>query len=60
MSPEVMELLDPLFGARPAYLAAAFAAIEDNWGTTDRYLSEGLGVSPETRDRLRERLLDRG
>ncbi|MEU5284903.1 tyrosine-protein phosphatase [Streptomyces sp. CA-278952] len=60
MSPEVLELLDPLFGARPAYLAAAFTAIEENWGTTDRYLSEGLSVSPETRERLRERLLDLG
>ncbi|WP_431789033.1 tyrosine-protein phosphatase [Streptomyces sp. G9] len=60
MSPEVLELLDPLFGARPAYLAAAFAAIDENWGTTDRYLSEGLKISPETRERLRERLLDEG
>ncbi len=41
MSAEVTELLDPLFGARSVYLAAAFAAIEENWGTTDRYLSEG-------------------
>ncbi|MEU0272168.1 tyrosine-protein phosphatase [Streptomyces sp. NPDC006307] len=60
MSPEVMELLSPLFDARLEYLAAAFATIEETWGTTDRYLSEGLKLTPETRERLRERLLDAG
>ncbi|MEU0391533.1 tyrosine-protein phosphatase [Streptomyces sp. NPDC006208] len=58
MSPEVMELLAPLFDARAEYLAAAFETIEETWGGTERYLSEGLGLSPETRERLRERLLD--
>ncbi|MET9518920.1 tyrosine-protein phosphatase [Streptomyces sp. NPDC002994] len=58
MSPEVMELLSPLFEARAEYLAAAFETIEDVWGTTDRYLTEGLNVSDTTRERLRLRLLD--
>ncbi|GAA2965998.1 tyrosine-protein phosphatase [Streptomyces enissocaesilis] len=58
MSPEVMELLNPLFEARAEYLAAAFETIEETWGTTDRYLAEGLNVTPETRERLRMRLLD--
>lgn len=58
MSPEVMELLSPLFDARAEYLAAAFETIERTWGTTQRYLTEGLRVSPQTRERLRERLLD--
>jgi protein-tyrosine phosphatase len=58
MSPEVMELLSPLFEARLAYLSAAFATIEETWGTTDRYLTEGLGLTAATRERLRERLLD--
>lgn len=57
-SPEVMELLGPLFDARAAYLAAAFEVIEKTWGSTDRYLSEGLGLAPATLDRLRARLLD--
>ncbi|MEV6401017.1 tyrosine-protein phosphatase [Streptomyces sp. NPDC051907] len=59
MSPEVMELLSPLFDARAEYLDAAFDTIAQTWGTTERYLSEGLKVSPETRERLRERLIDR-
>lgn len=58
MSPEVMELLSPLFGAHSEYLAAAFATIDETWGGTDRYLSEGLKITPETRERLRERLLE--
>ncbi|HET6359401.1 tyrosine-protein phosphatase [Streptomyces sp.] len=58
MSPEVMELLAPLFDARAEYLNAAFETIQQTWGDTERYLSEGLKVSAETRERLRERLLD--
>ncbi|MFJ8228981.1 tyrosine-protein phosphatase [Streptomyces sp. NPDC094448] len=60
MSPEVMELLSPLFDARAAYLHAAFDAVDSVWGGTPRYLSEGLGLSAATRERLRERLLDKG
>ncbi|MFD9885703.1 tyrosine-protein phosphatase [Streptomyces alboflavus] len=58
MSPEVMELLSPLFDARAEYLDAAFEAIALTWGDTDTYLERGLGVGPQTRERLRERLLD--
>ncbi|MGW2594350.1 tyrosine-protein phosphatase [Streptomyces sp. NPDC001515] len=58
MSPEVMELLNPLFGAHRDYLAAAFDTIDSTWGGTDRYLADGLKLAPRTRERLRERLLD--
>ncbi|MDJ0382623.1 tyrosine-protein phosphatase [Streptomyces sp. G-G2] len=57
-SPEVMELLAPLFDARAAYLYAAFETLEEIWGSTDRYLAEGLGLTPETLTALRDRLLD--
>lgn len=57
-SPEVMELLAPLFDARAEYLTAAFETIDETWGTVDGYLAEGLGLTPETLDRLRDRLLD--
>ncbi|QTE02264.1 tyrosine-protein phosphatase [Streptomyces cyanogenus] len=56
-TPEVMELLDPLFDARAEYLEAAFTSIEQTWGDVDTYLARGLGFSAESRDRLRERLL---
>ncbi|MGW5470596.1 tyrosine-protein phosphatase [Streptomyces chartreusis] len=57
-SPEVMELLSPLFDARAEYLTAAFETIEETWGGVDTYLEQGLRLSPESRDRLRDRLLD--
>jgi protein-tyrosine phosphatase len=57
-SPEVMELLSPLFEARAEYLTAAFETIEETWGGVDPYLEQGLKVTPELRERLRERLLD--
>ncbi|GHF43354.1 tyrosine-protein phosphatase [Streptomyces griseosporeus] len=57
-SPEVMELLSPLFDARAEYLTAAFETIEQTWGDVDTYLEQGLGLAPATRERLRERLLD--
>ncbi|MFE9675239.1 tyrosine-protein phosphatase [Streptomyces sp. NPDC006259] len=57
-SPEVMELLSPLFDARAEYLAAALETVEETWGGVDAYLEQGLGLAPETRERLRERLLD--
>ncbi|MFF5856970.1 tyrosine-protein phosphatase [Streptomyces sp. NPDC012751] len=57
-TPEVMDLLDPLFDARAEYLEAAFASIEETWGDTETYLARGLGLTPSTRERLRERLLD--
>ncbi|MET9319695.1 tyrosine-protein phosphatase [Streptomyces sp. NPDC003038] len=57
-SPEVMELLAPLFDARAEYLTAAFDTIDGHWGGVERYLAEGLGLTPDTLGRLRERLLD--
>jgi protein-tyrosine phosphatase len=57
-SPEVLELLNPLFGTRPEYLTAAMETVEETWGGVDGYLEQGLGVTPEVRERLRERFLD--
>ncbi|GAA4981799.1 tyrosine-protein phosphatase [Streptomyces hyderabadensis] len=57
-SPEVMELLSPLFDARAEYLAAAFETMEQTWGGVDAYLEKGLRLTPGTRERLRERMLD--
>jgi protein-tyrosine phosphatase len=57
-SPEVMELLSPLFDARAEYLTAAFETIEQTWGGVDPYLEQALRITPELREGLRERLLD--
>nr|WP_031507814.1 tyrosine-protein phosphatase [Streptomyces megasporus] len=58
MSPEVMELLAPLFDVRPAYLHTAFDTIDDHWGGVEGYFTRGLGLTPELRERLRDRLLE--
>ena len=57
-TPEVMELLSPLFDARAEYLTAAFETIEETWGGVDPYLEQALRVTPAVRERLRDRLLD--
>ena len=57
-APEVMELLSPLFDARAEYLATAFDTIEAHWGSVDAYLTEGLGLTPARRERLRELFLE--
>ncbi|MFH8337204.1 tyrosine-protein phosphatase [Streptomyces sp. AM6-12] len=57
-TPEVMELLSPLFDARAEYLTAAFETIEETWGGVDGYLEQGLRLTPGTRERLRARLVD--
>jgi protein-tyrosine phosphatase len=57
IDPEIRELLSPLFEARVEYLRTAFDTVEEHWGTVDRYLEEGLGLTPERRKRLQERLL---
>ncbi|MET9972046.1 tyrosine-protein phosphatase, partial [Streptomyces sp. NPDC006356] len=31
---------------------------DETWGGVDTYLEQGLGLTPELRERLRERLLD--
>ncbi|MFI0899129.1 tyrosine-protein phosphatase [Streptomyces sp. NPDC020983] len=58
IAPEIRELLDPLFEARVDYLRAAFATIDEQWGSVDRYLTSGLGLTPARRDVLRTHLLD--
>ncbi|MFF6960699.1 tyrosine-protein phosphatase [Streptomyces sp. NPDC008317] len=57
IDPAVMALLDPLFEARAEYLRAAFETIDEEWGSVDRYLEEGLGLTKERRERLRDVLL---
>ena len=46
-----------LLEAREHYLDAAFAAMDERWGSTDAYLREALGVTDELRAQLRTALL---
>ena len=51
------DVLAPLLSADPAYLDAAFAAIETRYGSIETYLAERLGVGAAALDRLRARYL---
>lgn len=46
-----------LMGVEAVYLATATAAIQERFGSTERYAEEVLGVTAERREMLRERLI---
>ena len=47
-----------VFSAREEYLAAAFAAVEDRFGSFERYLTEHLGLDDGRREALHRACLD--
>lgn len=51
-------LLRPFLEVRPEYISASFDAVREDWGTFDRYLHEGLGITEAQRARLCESLLE--
>lgn len=51
------DLLRPVLGVDAAYLQASFETVDDEFGSFEGYLTEGLGLTPERQDRLRERYL---
>lgn len=46
-----------LIGVFPSYLEAAMAEVETRYGSMEKYVREGLGVSDETVEALRTRLV---
>lgn len=46
-----------LIGVFPSYLEAALAEVESRYGSMEKYVREGLGVSDETVEALRARLV---
>ena len=51
------ELLRPVLEVRPEYIAASFAAVKKQYGTFDKYLRKGLGISPAEVAKLKKHLL---
>jgi protein-tyrosine phosphatase len=47
-----------LMEVRPEYLEAAFAAMDEKYGSFEGYLHEGLGIDDATLERLRSALLE--
>jgi protein-tyrosine phosphatase len=50
-------LLEPLLGVRPEYLQAGFDAADKEYGSMDRYIRDGLGLSDGTIRALRAEFL---
>lgn len=51
------EAIRDLLGVRPDYLEAGLAAVEEEYGSLDAYLRDGLGVTDAEREALRGLLL---
>ncbi|MNF06496.1 hypothetical protein D3C80_2064550 [compost metagenome] len=52
------EALTTLLQVQPAFLQAAYSAINQQYGTMDNYLTQGLGIGATQRQILREKLLE--
>ncbi|QNG17852.1 tyrosine-protein phosphatase [Rhodococcus triatomae] len=54
---EAAILFEPLLGVEDSYLQAGLDEIDARYGSVDAYLTEGLGLSTDTLDALRHKLL---
>lgn len=52
------DALRPLFGVEPAYLEAAFQAIDERWGDFDTYRRDGLGLDDAEVEAFRAAVLE--
>nr|WP_281355067.1 tyrosine-protein phosphatase [Pseudomonas izuensis] len=52
------EVLTTLLQVHPAFLQFAYAAIDQQYGSIDNYLIQGLGMGPAQCRILREKLLE--
>ena len=50
--------LEALLAVRPEYLQAAFDAVDEQFGSFDAYLTDGLGLTQDEVDALRDNLLE--
>ncbi|MFI6472984.1 tyrosine-protein phosphatase [Streptomyces sp. NPDC050516] len=56
-TPETAARLKPILDARAEYLNTSFDEVKARFGTFDAYLQDGLGLSRQVLERLRETLL---
>jgi protein-tyrosine phosphatase len=53
------DLLHPILGVEPGYLAAGIDELETRHATVEAWFADGLGLDETVQTRLRERLLER-
>jgi protein-tyrosine phosphatase len=58
LPPERAAALDPLMTVRRAYIEAAFAEVDRQYGSFDRYLKDALGIDEAALARLKARFLE--
>ncbi|MCL2574720.1 MAG: tyrosine-protein phosphatase [Defluviitaleaceae bacterium] len=58
LNEEQLTALTMMYGVKEDYLAAAFAVAEEEYGSFENYLSQGLGVSPADIARIRKFYLE--
>ncbi|MBB2497406.1 tyrosine-protein phosphatase [Aquipseudomonas ullengensis] len=52
------EALTTLLQVQPVFLQATYTAIDQQYGSIDNYLTQGLGIGPAQRQILRQKLLE--
>ena len=52
------EVLRPILTVYPVFIEEAFTAIEEHYGSVDNYLKEGLGITDEIMQTLRNQYLE--
>ena len=57
LSAEAVAAVRPLLAANPAYLAGTFAAIDQQYGSLDKYLTTEMGLTPQRLATLRAKYL---
>ncbi len=50
-------LLEPVLGVRQQYLEVSLATMREQYGTVERYFSDGLGLDAGVQTLLRERMI---
>jgi protein-tyrosine phosphatase len=53
------QLLVPVLGVQESYLEAALEQVRASFGTIEEYAATGLGLSPATLQKLRDRLVEK-
>ncbi|WP_380182103.1 tyrosine-protein phosphatase [Kalamiella sp. sgz302252] len=56
-NPQVLAFLSSIMETREAWLAAAFDEIDLRYGSFNRYLTQGLGITPTTIEQIKSLLL---
>lgn len=52
------ELIAPFMASDPAYIEAAFAALEEKYGSVDAFIENELGVTADMKQAIRSQLLE--